>query len=98
MLKILETESDFDVIIKNGKWLVDFYAEWCGPCQVFGKIIENINFINVLKVNVDEFPNIAKKFGVMSIPTIFFYSNGIQKMRKIGTISIDDVKSIVDSI
>ena len=83
MIKHLEKEEEFDEIIK-GKILVDFYADWCGPCKMLAPILEEINFIDVLKVNVDDFPDIATKFGVMSIPTLIKFENGEEIKKTIG--------------
>lgn len=77
-------ENNFDEEIKNGSILVDFYADWCGPCKMMGSILEEINDIPILKVNVDEFPDIASHYGIMSIPTILLMQDGEEKTRSIG--------------
>ena len=69
-------ENDFDTEIQNGKILVDFYADWCGPCRMMGEVLESLEGINILKVNVDKFPNIAQKFGVISIPMLILFQDG----------------------
>ena len=74
MIKYLE--NDFDTEIQNGKILVDFYADWCGPCRMMGEVLESLEGINILKVNVDKFPNIAQKFGVISIPMLILFQDG----------------------
>ena len=68
--------KDFDNEISKGKILVDFYADWCGPCRMMGEVLENINSIDILKVNVDNYPVIAQQYGVMSIPSLFLFNNG----------------------
>ena len=60
MIKYLENVDDFDKII-NEKVLVDFYADWCGPCRMLGPILEELDNIQILKVNVDSFHEIANK-------------------------------------
>ena len=89
MIKYLEKEEDFNNLIQN-RVLVDFYADWCGPCKRLGTILEEINDIDILKVNVDLFQNISNKYGVMSIPTIIIFDKGneikksyVGKFRKI---------------
>lgn len=96
MVKHLENNADFKEIISKGKVLVDFYAEWCGPCKMLAPILEEINFIEVLKVNVDEFPAIASKYGVMSIPTLILFENGEEKTKEIGFRNLDDIKKMVE--
>ena len=84
MIKHLENESDFESLIKEGVVLVDFYAEWCGPCKMMGKVLEELPEVNIVKVNTDEFQNLAMKFGVMSIPTLVFFKDGVEVKKEIG--------------
>ncbi|MDD7315966.1 MAG: thioredoxin [Bacillales bacterium] len=75
----LQNEKDYENLIQNGKVLVDFYADWCGPCQMLGPVLEeaqNTVEFTLLKINVDEFPNIARRYGIMSIPTIILFKDG----------------------
>ncbi|MBD9106911.1 thioredoxin [bacterium] len=83
MIKYLEKEEDFNNLIQN-RVLVDFYADWCGPCKRLGTILEEINDIDILKVNVDLFQNISNKYGVMSIPTIIIFDKGNEIKKSIG--------------
>lgn len=83
MIKYLEKEEDFNNIIQN-RVLVDFYADWCGPCKRLGLTLEEIYTIDVLKVNVDLFQNISNKYGVMSIPTIIIFDKGNEIKKSIG--------------
>ena len=98
MIKHLEKESDFFEIIKNQTCLVDFYADWCGPCKMLLPVLDEIDFIDILKVNVDEYPEIAKKFGIMSIPTLIFFKNGLEQEREIGYRGLDEIKETFKSI
>ena len=92
MIKYLK-EENFDNEIKNGEVLVDFYADWCGPCKALGEIIETLDDINILKINVDEHQDLAMQFGVMSIPTIILFEDGKQKKKNIGLMSKDDLEN-----
>lgn len=83
MIKYLEKEEDFNEIIK-GEVVVDFYADWCGPCKMVGAILEEMDNINILKVNVDDFRDIAIKYGIMSIPTLIKFNNGEEIKKIIG--------------
>ncbi len=81
MIKVLENEADFDkVIASDKKVLVDFNAKWCGPCRRRGRIIEGIendySDLTFLKVDTDEFPFLAQKFGVVSIPRMVAFKDG----------------------
>ena len=69
MIKYLE-KNNFNEEIKDGKVLVDFYADWCGPCKMLGEVLLELEDLNILKVNVDEHPEIAKEYGVMSMPAL----------------------------
>ena len=92
MIKYLK-EENFENEIKNGKILVDFYADWCGPCKALGEILEQLKDVNVLKINVDEHQDLAIQFGVMSIPTIILFEDGKQKKKNIGMMDKDSLKN-----
>lgn len=83
MIKYLEKEEDFNSLIQS-KVLVDFYADWCGPCKRLGTILEEIKDVDILKVNVDLFQNISNKYGVMSIPTLIIFDKGNEIKKSIG--------------
>ncbi len=83
------TDASFDSEIADGSVIVDFWAPWCGPCRMVGPVIEQIaaehaDKVAVGKVNVDENPSIASKFGIMSIPTIILFKDGQPTKQVIG--------------
>ena len=90
MIKYLEKEEDFNDIIKNSI-IVDFYADWCGPCKMMGTILEELDELNILKLNVDDFPDIARKFGVMSIPTLIKFKDVNEVKKVIGYRTKDEL-------
>ncbi len=78
---ISEENFDKEVLNSTKPVLIDFYADWCGPCKQMGPIVESVadetsNSINIFKVNVDEENNLAMKYGISSIPTLVFLKNG----------------------
>lgn len=95
----LENEQDFFKLINNELVLVDFYATWCGPCRMISPLIdeiaeENTN-LTVVKVDVDKYPNIATKYGIMSIPTLKVFKNGKEEKTSIGYIEKDAIKDLL---
>ena len=96
MIKYLE-KNNLDELIKEGVTLVDFYADWCGPCKMLGTVLEDMN-LNVIKVNTDKFQELAKQYGVMSIPTVYIYKNGIEKSKFIGFRSREEINDIIDNL
>ena len=81
-------QNNFQNAIANGTALVDFYADWCGPCRMVSPIVDEIaeerKDITVGKVNVDDENALAMKYGVMSIPTLIVFKDGQEKTRIVG--------------
>lgn len=83
----IKTEQEFNEKINGDYVLVDFFATWCGPCKMLGPILENVSKnIDVLKVDVDKFENLARNYSVMSIPTLILFKKGQIVDKKIGFI------------
>ena len=74
------TKDIFDVVVSEGVTLVDFYADWCGPCKMMGPVLDELAQempeVQFRKVNVDEEPELAKQYGIMSIPALKLFKNG----------------------
>ena len=93
MIKYLD--NNFDNEIKNKRILVDFYADWCGPCRMMGTVLENINSIDILKVNIDKFPEIAQRYGVMSIPTLSIFENNNLIKTHVGFMNLEELNEFI---
>ena len=90
----LENEKDFVELIKEDKILIDFFATWCGPCKMLSPILEKVESnLKVVKVDVDEFEDLAREYGVMSIPTLVVLENGKEVNRHIGFIDKNNLES-----
>lgn len=98
MIKHLENKEEFSELIKKDYLLVDFYADWCGPCKMLGPVLDEVDFVDVLKVNVDTFDDIAARFGIMSIPTLIFFKDGLEHEREIGYRGIEEIRQTFNSI
>ena len=95
MIKYLKEES-FDEEIKDGVVLVDFYADWCGPCKMMGQVLETLEDINILKVNTDEFEELSMKYGVMSIPTIVLFKDGKEVAKNVGFMAKEELEEWIN--
>ena len=100
-MKIVNSK-DFEEESKNGLVLIDFFANWCGPCRMMAPVFEEIaqelgGKVNCFKVDVDESEDIARKFGVMSIPTIVLLENGQVREKHIGLWQKEDALDTIKS-
>lgn len=92
----LENEKDFKELIKTDKILVDFFATWCGPCKMLGPVLEKTESdIKVIKVDTDEFEDLSREYGVMSIPTLVLIENGQEIKRNIGFIDKNSLENFL---
>lgn len=90
VIKLTAENFDQEVMQSDKPVLVDFYADWCGPCKMMGPVVEEISNeepeIKVCKINIDEEMGIAQRFGVMSIPTFIAFKNGEISGKQIGAV------------
>ena len=96
-MSLIHYEKDFNKLIESVA-VVDFYATWCGPCKMFGPIFEevaNTNNINFIKLDVDKASEVAREYGVMSIPTIILFKDGKEVKRHTGFMSKEDLEKFI---
>ncbi len=97
MIKYLENENMKD-IIKEGIYIVDFYADWCGPCKMMGSVLENMSATNILKINTDSHPDVASEYGIMNIPTLLFFKDGEEIKKTVGFKTKEEIQEILDQL
>jgi thioredoxin len=104
MAEILN-DTNFEQFIKdNENVMVDFFAEWCGPCKMLGPIVDEIagesqdKNVKIVKINVEESPQTAQKYEVMSIPTVIYFKKGKIKETTMGLMPKDQLNEKIDSL
>ena len=99
MARVINT-SEFDKAIENGVVVVDFFATWCGPCNVMSPIVDEIaqkydNDVRVAKVDIDENEELAEENDIGVVPTIIFYKNGSELGRLSGVRQIEELEKVI---
>ncbi len=102
IIAINQDNFDEEVLSSEQPILVDFWAPWCGPCRMVGPIVEDLaadydGRVKVGKVNVDEEEELARKYGVMSIPTLIVFQGGREVQKAIGARSKADLAKMIDA-
>lgn len=96
------TEENFEISVKSGVTLVDFYAEWCGPCRMLSPILEELakeeTNVRFAKVDVDSAQKLATNYQVTSVPTLVLYKDGKEVDRILGLRDKEALKSFVSSV
>lgn len=101
MAAIVITKENFDseVLKAEGTVLIDFWATWCGPCRMLSPIVDEVASehpdVKVGKINVDEQPELAQQFGIMSIPTLLVFKNGEKVQESVGLIPKEKVEVLL---
>ncbi len=106
MASIKTTDDNFenDVINSDSPVLLDFWAEWCGPCRALSPVLDEVaselqGKVKVAKINIDENPNTPSKFGVRGIPTLMIFNNGELKETRVGALpKADLIKWVKDNV
>ncbi len=98
---IYANEQTFNEDVKEELVLVDFFANWCGPCKMLGPILENLSQtkedVKIVKVDIDENESLAKTYGVMSIPTMILFKNGQEVAKNVGFMPEEEIINFIDS-
>lgn len=97
VLEVNESTFDKEVLKSDKPVVTDFWAPWCGPCRITGPIFEELSNemkqLKFVKVNVDENPEVAGKYGIMSIPTLILFKNGQPADQLVGAVPKDSLKA-----
>lgn len=99
---IEESQFQQEVLDDKGMVLVDFYADWCGPCKMLGPIMDEVDAaigdrVKIVKVNVDEAQSLAQQYGVMSIPTVYLFDGGAKMGHFVGVKSKEQIIDFVEN-
>ena len=93
-------KENFDSLINDGVVVVDFFANWCGPCKMLGPVLEELSDsrseVKVVKIDVDEEEDLARRFGVMSIPALYLFKDGKQVDNKVGFMPLSLLEEWID--
>lgn len=99
IIKVTNENFETEVLKSEKIVLIDFYADWCGPCKMLSRVVEQFasenENIKVVKINVDDEQDLAINYGVMSIPTLVVIKNGQEVNRSVGLVSKDDILNLV---
>ncbi len=99
-LKLLEEQNFDSTIASKGKILIDFYADWCGPCKMMTPILEALaqemaGKLTIYKLDVDTAQKVSAKFDITSVPTLILFDGGVEKKRIIGLKDLQTMRSLV---
>lgn len=102
IIHVSDASFDEDVLKADGPVLLDFWAEWCGPCKMIGPLLEDIageyeGQLTIAKINIDENPDTPAKYGVRGIPTLTIFKNGNVEANKVGALSRSQLTAFIDS-
>jgi thioredoxin 1 len=102
VVHVSDSEFDGEVIKAEGAVLVDFWAEWCGPCKMIAPILDAIaneydGKLKVVKINIDENPQTPQRYGVRGIPTLLIFKGGEVEATKVGALSKQQLAQFIDS-
>lgn len=92
-------KDNLDELIKEGTHLLDFYAEWCGPCKMLTPVLEMVSDkINIIKIDIDEFPKLTSEYRIMSVPTLIFFKDGKKVKEIVGFQTEEELLEIINEM
>lgn len=98
---IIGNSDNFNELINDELVLVDFFATWCGPCRMLGPVLEELSSdrsnVKIVKMDVDECHDIAKEYGIMSVPSLLLFKNGNLISKQIGFMPKDELNSWIEA-
>jgi thioredoxin 1 len=97
-MNYIKNHDQFNEVIKKDKVLIDFYAEWCGPCKMLSPILEKVSNdlkVDTYKVNVDEVEDLAREYAIMSIPTLLLFEKGELVNKHIGFMVEEELREFL---
>lgn len=102
IVHVTDATFDSEVLKGDGPVLVDFWAEWCGPCKMIAPILDDVSKdyagkLKVAKLNIDENPGTPPKYGIRGIPTLMLFKNGNVEATKVGAVSKSQLTAFIDS-
>jgi thioredoxin 1 len=102
IVHVTDDTFDNEVLKSSGPVLVDFWAEWCGPCKMIAPILDDVardygSKLKVAKLNIDDNPETPPKYGIRGIPTLMLFKNGGVEATKVGAVSKSQLTAFIDS-
>ncbi len=102
IVHVTDDSFENEVLQSDEPVLVDYWAEWCGPCKMIGPVLEEVagkysGKVKIAKLNIDDNPNTPPRYGIRGIPTLMLFKNGEVEATKVGAVSLSQLTAFIDS-